>query len=270
MTDVYGYDYYDSIASSWHSLSFDAIGEAIRADARLRDDNCRVLDLGCGSGVYSSFLCQTSNDYIGIDLSNEAVDLARKRGLEAVVGLAEELPFREGEMDYVFTTEVIEHVESPLDMLKEINRVLKPGGCGLLTTTTYQFTFFHYLWDLSEIDFRLRDLLGYPLGYLFKSERDRFVRLLYNCTGGHLWGFLKRDLVDLFRAADLYIDDVYYLNVQPVIPFKLESDSLLFRLARRLVEGVNGIFLHKRRFIYGPNIVILFRKGARVTSRYNG
>lgn len=101
----------------------------------------RVLDLGCGSGEALGELARiTGGSLVGIDISLEELFLARKllaeEGAEAmlVAGCAEALPFAEGVFSFVYSPDVIEHVSSQPDYLKEIRRVLAPGAPALLNS----------------------------------------------------------------------------------------------------------------------------------------
>jgi len=92
----------------------------------------RVLDLGCGVGDFSEAIEFYRPD-LGInsvDISTHAIALAKKRGLKAKFGVADahKLPFADKYFDAVVCFDLIEHVKSPIKVLKEINRVLKPGG----------------------------------------------------------------------------------------------------------------------------------------------
>ena len=255
---LYNQSYFNSITEGWNKISFKEIHDNLLNDHRL--DLARlVLDLGCGTGLYNSVLKRNNNSYIGIDISISALITTKPKGLDVIAGAAEAIPVTTETVDYVFSTEVIEHVNSPAKMMEEIHRILKPGGCGFITTTTYQFVIFHYIWVLSQIGFRVRDIIKYPIGFFLKQQRNEFVRLLYDFTGGHLWGFMKKDLIQLIQNSSLNIEDVYYLNVQPVIPLKLKGGGLR-KIIRRIVVGINSVFLNRKRAIYGPNIIIKFSK----------
>lgn len=85
-----------------------------------------VLDLGCGDGGYLGLLSPTS---VGVDLSEENLAKAAAKGLRVVQGdLQERLPFEDASFDGVLCSHVLEHVESPLGLLREIVRVAKPGA----------------------------------------------------------------------------------------------------------------------------------------------
>lgn len=86
----------------------------------------RVLDLGCGTGRYLEFF---SKDSIGIDASYESIKIVKKKGLNIKFGdLNQKLNFHNDFFDIVFCSHILEHVESPIGLLKECNRILKKNG----------------------------------------------------------------------------------------------------------------------------------------------
>lgn len=95
----------------------------------------RVLDVGCGPGGFTAILAEMSNRVVGVDVSEEFVDAANRtfarRELaqaNAVPGSATRLPFDGESFDIVTLIDVIHHLDSPAAALKEISRVLRPGG----------------------------------------------------------------------------------------------------------------------------------------------
>lgn len=84
----------------------------------------RVLDAGAGQGQYKSYLNHTR--YVGVDLAVGDINW-NYSGLNAISDLVR-LPFNEGTFDAVICTQVLEHVPEPLQVLREICRVLKSGG----------------------------------------------------------------------------------------------------------------------------------------------
>lgn len=69
----------------------------------------------------------------GMELSEEAVAYNREQGREVLQGVIEEMPFADGAFDLALALDVIEHVPDDLAALRELHRVLRPGG-SLLTT----------------------------------------------------------------------------------------------------------------------------------------
>jgi SAM-dependent methyltransferase len=95
----------------------------------------RVLEVGCGTGAFAErMLKELGADVVALDLSPRMVELARERGVEALVGTAEALPFRGEEFDCVVANWVLHHVPDLDRGLAEIARVLRPGGCLLAAT----------------------------------------------------------------------------------------------------------------------------------------
>ena len=87
-----------------------------------------VLDLGCGDGQLSRRIAESGAHVLGVDASAEMISAARERGMEAEHAKAEELPFRDATFDAVFSNAVLHWVRGQDAMLKQVHRVLKPGG----------------------------------------------------------------------------------------------------------------------------------------------
>ena len=99
-----------------------AINEYVKKDSN-------ILDIGCRTGIYLWFLkCNGFENLHGIEVHDESVDVAKRRGLNVVHGDAHELPYEDNYFSAVSCTQVIEHFHSPTAVLKEIKRVLKDDG----------------------------------------------------------------------------------------------------------------------------------------------
>lgn len=94
----------------------------------------RVLDVGCGGGFTCEFLARQQAQVWGLDQSARCVAAAQAHaeagGLPITYrcGMAEELPFEAAAFNVVICVDVLEHVADPLRSVKEISRVLRPGG----------------------------------------------------------------------------------------------------------------------------------------------
>ena len=82
------------------------------------------IEIGVGSGRFAAPL----GVQVGVDPSAAMLAQARLRGIEAVQGVAENLPFADGSFDHALVVTTICFVDSPAGMLAEARRVLKPGG----------------------------------------------------------------------------------------------------------------------------------------------
>ena len=87
--------------------------------ARLLPNGGDALDLGCGPRDQAEPLSYAKFRYVGIDYSGEDADLLAD---------AHALPFADDSFDLVFSYAVLEHLWNPLLALREIKRVLRPGG----------------------------------------------------------------------------------------------------------------------------------------------
>jgi ubiquinone/menaquinone biosynthesis C-methylase UbiE len=104
-----------------------------------------VLEIGCGRGDFSLWLAKKYPlaTITGIDFSDAAVDVALAKlsrhdiKLRFLVDDAESLNFSPAVFDHVISCECLEHVPHPEEMVREIARVLKPGGKFILTTENY-------------------------------------------------------------------------------------------------------------------------------------
>lgn len=98
--------------------------------------NKKVLDLGCGTGYGSGLLYKEGNEVYGIDVSQKAVDYAKRNypGPKYICCSAERLPFKNNYFDAVILFDVIEHVGNPERTLDEIYRVLKEDGDLFIST----------------------------------------------------------------------------------------------------------------------------------------
>ncbi|MEZ4554002.1 MAG: class I SAM-dependent methyltransferase [Dehalococcoidia bacterium] len=93
----------------------------------------RVLDLGCGLGEYVRAFERQGAEAYGCDIEQARLAQARERGTANVlVAAGEALPFRDGSLDVVVLNEVIEHVQDDGATMREVSRVLAPGGVAVI------------------------------------------------------------------------------------------------------------------------------------------
>ena len=96
--------------------------------------NLKVLEIGCGLGTDGAQFANAGADYTGVDLTEAAVDLARRRfELTSLPGTfrmadAERLDFADESFDLVYSHGVLHHTPDTAGAIREVHRVLRPGG----------------------------------------------------------------------------------------------------------------------------------------------
>lgn len=115
--DPSGYD-------EWYERNSHAFASEVEAIRRLMPEKGPFLEVGVGTGRFASAL----GIPIGVDPSVKMRELARKRGVEAVDGVAESLPFMVNWFNAVLMITVICFLDDIGEAFSEAKRVLKPGG----------------------------------------------------------------------------------------------------------------------------------------------
>src|SRR5215510_8503610 len=111
----------------------------------LNNPNPRILDVGCGTGANLKMLAAHGHAE-GVDISEQAVEFCRERGLESVkLGAAEELPYENDSFDLVTALDVVEHLDADVAGLREMRRVLRRDGRLLLFVPAFMF-----LWGVQD------------------------------------------------------------------------------------------------------------------------
>jgi len=132
-----GFDVDAGAEAPWHRMVL----------AHLRPlDGARMLEIGCGRGGFAAKLAETTAAarVCGVDFSRTAVAMAARHGragghpqLAFAVGDILTIPYRDGAFDAVVSCETVEHVADPARAVRELARVLRPGGMLYLTTPNY-------------------------------------------------------------------------------------------------------------------------------------
>lgn len=155
------------------------------------------LDVGCGDGTFTLLLKDAlkSKEAMGIEISPEAIDILKERGIKAYqLDIDEEgFPFSNDYFDIVYCGEIIEHLFNPDHLLEEVRRILKPGGKCIITTP-----------NLAGWPNRISLLLGYqPFATSVSPEHEGTGKLMLKGDQGQ-WGhirvFTTRALKELLKT----------------------------------------------------------------------
>jgi len=108
--------------------------------------DARILDAGCGSGRNMVELARHGS-VTGVELSEASMALARERGCgDVVAGSVLEMPFADDSFELAVSLDVIEHLDDDHAALRELRRVVAPGGALLVTVPAYQ-----WLWSGHDV-----------------------------------------------------------------------------------------------------------------------
>lgn len=180
----------------------------------------KTLNLGAGSGKYREIIKEKATEYI-------AFDMAPGKNVD-VVGDALNLSFDAETFDTVVSTQVLEHVEKPWIMVKEIGRVLKVNGICILTApflTPYHadpHDYFRYTTEgmrslFENENFEVIECAGYGRVFTVLSELFRFS--LFNPYKKRKLGSWKithsvaklAKFLDKFSKNEIIYNDVYII-----------------------------------------------------------
>ena len=161
--------------------------------------NAKVLDVGCGGGLFLSLLKQQGADVIGIELSDSRAQYAKaKHRLVIDKHPIESDHWQSGYATYfdaVTLWDVIEHVNYPLQTLQSVASVLKEGGV-LLIDTPCRDSFYHRFGELT-----------------YRFSGDRFPTFLNAMYSSHLFGhkqiFSTDEMKQLFESVGFEVVDLH-------------------------------------------------------------
>jgi ubiquinone/menaquinone biosynthesis C-methylase UbiE len=219
----------------------------------------KVLEIGCGLGTDGAKFAEAGADYTGVDLTDAAVELARKRfKLFDLPGRfqtadAENLAFADESFDLVYSHGVLHHTPETEKAIKEIHRVLRPGGRAMVML--YHRGSYNYRVNISVLRQAGAQLLRWETGVklinkitgepidnlhehakLLKTEKESYLRpaefLSQNTDGaGNPLArvYSRGEARELFRDFSEVILKTYFLNkrwlpvIGDVLPRSLES-----------------------------------------------
>lgn len=109
----------------------------------------RMLENGCGVGMYLQHLAPYVGSITGLEYDPERAQQARERAPQVVIAAGEGLPFENEAFEIILSHEVLEHVSDDLGCVEEMVRTLKPGGLILLFAPNrgYPFETHGFYWQ---------------------------------------------------------------------------------------------------------------------------
>jgi ubiquinone/menaquinone biosynthesis C-methylase UbiE len=136
-TDLYQ-DMYETESHHWWHIAKRKTIIALLKKYMHPTNNLKIADIGCGTGKNLEEFSRFGH-VTGVDQSPEALKFCKIRGLSDLVEASvEKLPLRDNEYDAITLLDVLEHIDEH-PSLREIFRILKPGGILIVTVPAFQF-----------------------------------------------------------------------------------------------------------------------------------
>lgn len=134
-------EYFEEVAGQWDTMRQNFFSEAIREKAyeiAAVKEGELAADIGAGTGFVTEGLLQKGLKVIAVDRSDEMLDQMKQKfknyeELDCRKGEAEHLPIDDDTVDYAMANMYLHHVEDPSAAIKEMVRILKPGGKLVIT-----------------------------------------------------------------------------------------------------------------------------------------
>jgi len=207
----------------------------------LNNPNPRILDVGCGTGANLKMLAAHGRAE-GVDISSQAVDFCRERGLDSVrLGAAEQLPYENGSFDLVTALDVVEHLDDDVAGLREMRRVLRRDGRVLLFVPAFMF-----LWGVQDdvSNHRRR----YTLPGLLKAVEAAGFFVEWSSYANISFFLPVLAVRSVMRWLGLRADTEYGINISPMNgPFSrlFAAERFVFKRGT-LPFGVSAVCIARR------------------------
>ncbi len=181
----------------------------------------RVLDVGCGVGMYTSAFRRFTPHVFGIEIELERAREARHRAAGVAQAVGERLPFADASFDVVFSHEVLEHVADDARCAREMVRVTRPGGRLVIFVPNRLYPFeTHGIYWRGRYHFGNKPLVN----WLPNPLRDRLAP--------HVRAYTARGLRALF--ADLPVRVLAHTQIYPGYDNIVARQPRLGALVRRV------------------------------------
>ena len=170
------------------------------------------LDLGSGSGIFSSLISRRGGNVISMDITQAGVvltgDLLRHFGEKpkVVCADAESIPFDSEYFDFIFSWGVLHHTSDMDKALREVNRILKKNGCGIMMVY-HKRSIVYYLHGIFWLIIKGKIFLGYNLNTVQDFYTDGFYHRYLT----------KRQLAQMLINAGLKVTTFYITQYEKKI-----------------------------------------------------
>lgn len=176
-----------------------------------------VLDLASGEGYGSNLISQVAAHVVGVDISSDAVNFAKKNyvkdNLDYFEGSATDIPFEDSYFDVVLSFETIEHHDKHDESMREFHRVLKSDGILLIS---------------SPNKLNYSDKPGYENPYHIKELYTNELQKLISKYFKNQKRYSQRVLMaSMISSPELSVENKYWLNGEALKDFRSIYDIVI-------------------------------------------
>ena len=245
-------EYYQIESTHWWFIGRRRILATILDEYVGRNDQQRILDLGCGTGKMLQFL-QDWGQPIGADVDRSAVVFCRQRGCQAIVHCAAEaLPFVDGSMNAITAFDLLEHVVDDGRVLGEAHRVCRTGGKFVASVPAFSF-----LWGRQD------EISNHQRRYTASQLKGRIVNMGLTLLKISYLNTLLFPVIFAIRITRRIRDTVLPTHQRACVSdFSMTSPGRLNDLLAR-VFSLEALLLDKMNLPLGVSILVVAQKSLR-------
>ena len=219
IADVYDHHYDHHRGRSYHNHLSNQLMRPLPRGGRL-------LDIGCGTGLFVEKFIKIGGNAVGLDISGKMITRAHHRcpASDFIVGTGEKIPFSDNSFEAVSSLLVFSYVKDPNAMLNESYRVLKPGGVMSICTLGKKLL-----------------TRGIPTLYQL-GEKMKINHLVMKDFGEHYYD--KNEMISLFSQAGFLEVDVSWCSfahidmIDPIFNFARKVEPFVERRVPQLAYNI--------------------------------
>lgn len=212
----------------------------------------RVLDLGCGDGDYSAMLKELGFEIVACDLDQERFKYSRSIDFKKA-DITKDLDFEDRSFDYVLALEVIEHLKNPYSFIKELNRIIKPGGFLFLSTP-----------NILNLKSRLRFLIEGSYEFFREPPLDQVANPKEKIFNLHLFPYRVHELEYLLFSGGFAVTEIlastyenFFLSfLLPIIKLQLFVKEMRSKKKGTLDYSRINKILFSKQLLFGRHLII--------------
>ena len=225
-------------AARFRKVSGRILGKALQL-LNANGTTLKMLDIGCSSGARMAAAADLGFIVSGVEPAPEAAQTAKNAGYDVYQGYLNEANYPSETFDVITLFEIVEHIDTPIDMLNECHRILRPGGIIIINTpnsASWTARFMKAKWD------------GFSLTKM----------------GGHISFFSPKSMSHLAHKTGFKVERFETRNVR--FYEKDQCNPILYRAAKIIGEL---LAYPARLAMTGQNLLVYLRRADRETNVAN-